>query len=342
MGGLANYWGILPLNEYFLYFYNKKGPMLKASYEVLHHSAAHSFLLKVFGELAFTAPYHYHPEFELTLILAGAGKRYTGSRMADFRAGDLVLLGSHLPHCWKLEGSDEERARARTIVIQFAPDFLGKAFFSRPELIPIDNLLQKSSCGIQFGQPTQDAVRRRMEALAGENNDFKRLTGFLEILQELSLSGDMVVLEPQRVAAELAPMDRERTYPIFAYLVENFRGEISLNRAAAIAGMTPNAFCRYFKKITRKTFMETVIDYRLNHATQQLIQTDKPISAVCFDSGFGDVSHFYKMFRARTQLSPLHYRRKFMQETRFTSTPAPRPSGQADPPPARRLPSARR
>jgi AraC-like DNA-binding protein len=139
--------------------------------------------------------------------------------------------------------------------------------------------------------------------------------GFLEILQELALSKDAVVLEPQRIATELAPPDRERTYPIFAYLVEHFRDEISLDKAAAIAGMTPNAFCRYFKKITRKTFMETVIEYRLNHAKQQLIQTDKPISDICFDSGFGDVSHFYKMFRTRMHLSPLHYRRKFMQET---------------------------
>lgn len=288
--------------------------MLKASYEVLHHSAAHSFLLKVFGELAFTAPYHYHPEFELTLILAGKGKRYTGNHMADFKEGDLVLLGSNLPHCWKLEGKEEDRIGAGTIVIQFAPDFLGKDFFSRAELIPIEKLLQKSSCGIRFTEGTQAEVRDRMVALAAETNDFKRLIGFLEILQVLALSKDLAVLEPQRVAAELAPLDRERTYPIFAYLVEHFRGEISLNKAAAIAGMTPNAFCRYFKKITRKTFMETVIEYRLNHATQQLIQTDKPISAICFDSGFGDVSHFYKMFRAKMQLSPLHYRRKFMQD----------------------------
>lgn len=299
--------------------------MLKASYEVLHHSAAHSFLLKVFGELAFTAPYHYHPEFELTLILAGKGKRYTGNHMADFKDGDLVLLGSNLPHCWKLEGKEEDRAEAATIVIQFAPDFLGKDFFSRAELIPIEKLLQKSSSGIQFIKGTQAAARDRMVALAAETNDFKSLIGFLEILQELALSKDLVVLEPQRVAAELAPLDRERTYPIFAYLVEHFRGDISLNKAAAIAGMTPNAFCRYFKKITRKTFMETVIEYRLNHATQQLIQTDKPISAICFDSGFGDVSHFYKMFRAKMQLSPLHYRRKFMQDI------IPSPAGPENP-----------
>jgi AraC-like DNA-binding protein len=290
--------------------------MLQASYEILQRPSGHSFILRVFGELAFTAPYHYHPEYELTLITEGRGKRYTGSHMADFRANDLVLVGSHLPHCWKLEPAETKTAspRAGAIVIQFAPDFLGNGFFTRAELAPIEKLLQRSSCGIAFNNETQQLAQERIRSLAREKNNFKRLMGFLEILHALAVSKDAVLLDPQRVSKELAPIDQERTHPIFAYLVENFRGEISLNKAAAIAGMTPNAFCRFFKKITRKTFMETVIDYRLNHATQQLIQTDKPISSICFESGFGDISHFYKTFRSKMQLSPLHYRKKFMQE----------------------------
>jgi AraC-like DNA-binding protein/quercetin dioxygenase-like cupin family protein len=311
MAGLANYWGILPKWREKSIFIVKKA-MLKASYEVLQHSTGHSFLLRVFGEIAFTAPYHFHPEYELTLILEGRGKRYVGSHMADFRAGDLVLVGSHLPHCWKLEGDGE---KGSTIVIQFAPDFLGPAFFSKAELAAVANLLERSGCGIQFSQKTQEYLLDRMLALAGEINNFRRLIGLLEILQELALSKDCLLLDSQRVTAELSQADRERTHPIFAYLVENFRGEISLDKAASIAGMTTNAFCRYFKKITRKTFMETVIEYRLNHATQQLIQTDRSVSEICFDSGFGDISHFYKMFRSKMQVSPLHYRKKFMQET---------------------------
>jgi AraC-like DNA-binding protein len=102
---------------------------------------------------------------------------------------------------------------------------------------------------------------------------------------------------------------------VFAYIVDNFHNEISLNKAAEIIGMTPNAFCKYFKKITRKTFMETVINYRINFATQQLIKTDKTIADVCFESGFGDISHFYKMFTSRMEVSPLNYRKQFLQET---------------------------
>jgi AraC-like DNA-binding protein len=114
--------------------------------------------------------------------------------------------------------------------------------------------------------------------------------------------------------AERSRAEQERINPVFAYLVEHFTGHVSLDAAASIAHMTPNAFCKYFKKITRKTFMETVIEYRLNYATQQLIQTDKPISDISFESGFGDVSHFYKMFKTKMHQSPLNYRKNFMRE----------------------------
>ncbi|HZI68986.1 MAG TPA: AraC family transcriptional regulator, partial [Hanamia sp.] len=109
--------------------------------------------------------------------------------------------------------------------------------------------------------------------------------------------------------------NRERINKIFAYIVENFHEEVFLNKAAEIIGMTPNAFCKFFKKMTRKTFMETVINYRINSATQQLTETDKSITDICFECGFRDVSHFYKTFSAHMKMSPLNYRKQFLNET---------------------------
>jgi len=290
--------------------------MLKASFEVLHPVNGHSFLVKTFDASGFRAPFHFHPEYELTLITAGSGKRYIGSHMAGFTPGDLVLLGPNLPHCWKLEPPD---APAASIVIQFSADCLGQDFFSSPELSAIQRLLDSSHCGIHFPHSGSRHLRtspvQRIHALAVEKNDFRRLIGLLEILQELALEKDTTLLDTSGMTAGLTPADREKIHPIFAYLVENFKGPVSLEKAAAIAGMSPNAFCRWFRKITRKTFMEIVIQHRLDHATRQLIQTNEPISAICFDSGFGDISHFYKMFRSRMHISPLNYRRKFRQAT---------------------------
>lgn len=295
--------------------------MIKASYEILQPVRGQSFLIRKFDKSAFNAPYHFHPEYELTCILKGSGKRYVGSHMEDFAAGDLVLLGPNLPHCWKLEPGGEMQEDASAIVIQFDAAFLGDEFFNKMEMQHIRKLFQKTGCGVSFNAETRLAVNCGMLALTTEKNSFKLLIGLLEILQRLASSKDHLLLDHKQVIAERTVAEQERINPVFAYLVENFRQQVSLDRAAAIAHMTTNAFCKYFKKITRKTFMETIIEYRLNYAIQQLVQTDKPISAIAFDSGFGDVSHFYKMFKVKMQLSPLNYRKKFMHSLEDNDKP---------------------
>jgi AraC-like DNA-binding protein len=285
--------------------------MIKASYEVLQPASGHSFLIRKFSKIAFDAPYHFHEEFELTYIVNGKGKRYVGSHMEDFSTGDLVLLGSNLPHCWKLEA---ETPDASAIVIQFSANFLGDEFFNKAELQGIKKLFHKSASGISFNSVTKNVVNRILRQMTEEKNNFKMLIGLLQILQHLAISNEYTLLDQQRSVAEQSRAEQERINPVFAYLVENFREQVSLNVASGIANMTPNAFCKYFKKITRKTFMETVIEYRLNYATQQLVQTDEPISKISFESGFGDVSHFYKMFKHKMHQSPLNYRKNFIRD----------------------------
>ena len=287
--------------------------MIKASYEVLQPANTQSFLVRKFDKLAFDAPYHFHEEYELTCIIKGAGKRYVGSHMEDFVSGDVVLLGPNLPHCWKLEGGDILPSEACAIVIQFNDAFLGDEFFNKFELLHIKKLFQRSGCGISFHSDTQAEVKQLLLNLVEEKSNFRILIGLLEVLQCLASSDEYILLDQHRIIAERTSAERERINPVFAYLVENFRKQVSLDKAASIANMTTNAFCKYFKKVTRKTFMETIIEYRLNYAIQQLVQTDKPISEISFESGFGDVSHFYKMFKAKMHLSPLNYRKRFMR-----------------------------
>jgi AraC-like DNA-binding protein len=287
--------------------------MIKASFEVLQTGSRQSFLARKFNEWAFDSPYHFHPEYELTSITKGTGKRYMGSHMEDFFSGDLVLIGPNLPHCWKLETKGDERD-AGAIVIQFSENFLGDDFFNKPELLEVKKLFKRSVSGISFSGHTQVSVNKSLSSLIYAGDNFNKMIGLLSVLQELALSNEYMLLDQNQSIAERSIVEQERINPVFAYLVENFRQQVSLDVAAGIANMTTNAFCKYFKKITRKTFVETIIEYRLNYATQQLVQTDKPISEISFDSGFGDVSHFYKTFKSKMHLSPLNYRKKFMRE----------------------------
>ena len=106
---------------------------------------------------------------------------------------------------------------------------------------------------------------------------------------------------------------QERMNAVMAYIVDNFQSTITLAGAAAAASMTPEAFCKYFKKITRKTFIEAVNDYRVDFAVRQLLHTDKQVAQIGFDSGFNDISNFHKTFKARLHTSPLYYRNSFLK-----------------------------
>lgn len=289
--------------------------MLKPVFESVQSQYTSSFLVRVFHQEAFRAPFHYHPEYELTLITRGEGRRYVGDRMDNFSRGDLVLLGADLPHCWKTEASsgDSEKESAGAIVIQFQPDFLGNGFFSRPELSSIERLLQQSKGGVSFYGNTHISATKKIMALAKEEDSFKKMMGLLQLLQLLALSEEDQLLIPHRDNSLLDQEDQQRINNILAYIIDHFKEKISLDEIAQAAHMTPNAFCKYFKKVTRRTFMETVIDYRLNYATRLLVQTDKTVASICFDSGFGDISHFNKTFKSKMKVSPLQYRKQFLK-----------------------------
>lgn len=285
---------------------------MKPAFENISSQQNSSFLVRKFEEREFKAPFHFHPEYELTLILNGIGKRYVGTHLADYFPDDLVLLGSNVPHCWKSERNSQQ-AFSSSVVIHFNRVFLGDDFFGKPEMKNIQQLLHNSNYGIQFTGDIGN-VKKMMVAILQEKSAFKKMLLLLETLDELSNKKKHRLLNKQNLFTSLPVIEKERMSAVTAYIVENFRGKIVLNKAAKTANMTPQAFCRYFKKISRKTFIEVVNDYRIDFAMQALVHTSKPITQIGFESGFNDISNFYKTFKERRQLSPMAYRNMFLKE----------------------------
>ncbi|RQO66899.1 hypothetical protein DBR40_21860 [Pedobacter sp. KBW01] len=285
---------------------------MKPAFEAVKTSEHISFIVKKFTERYFSAPYHYHPEYELTLIVKGSGKRYVGTNMQDYFVGDMVMLGANLPHYWKT--AEDATEDSVSIVVHFREDFLGDHFFNIPEMKKITQLLKDSSNGIHFTGDTI-AARQMMNALLLENNSFKKLIILLDLLHLLATATRYSILQKQNEFALLSFSGIERIHQVFAYIVDNFQHEVSLEAAASIANMSTHAFCKYFKRITRKTFVGVVNDYRVDFAVRELINTDKSISEICYDSGFNDISNFHKTFRSKMDISPLQYRNNFNKQT---------------------------
>ncbi len=287
--------------------------MIKAQFETLTPGSGASFLVNSFALEKFTAPYHFHPEYELTWIKQGTGTRFVGKNMQAYGPGDLVFLGADLPHCWKSEDFAGGELRSQSVVIQFEHAFLGNEFFEKPELRSIAGLIKRGASGVRFLGATVGEAAGRMEALSREESSFSRMLRLLEILDLLARSAEYILLDHDGTTARSHPAERERLNISLGYIVDNFRTEISLDEVAATVNMSVSAFCKYFRKATGKTFIETVTDYRIHFATKQLLLTDKSMTDIAFESGFGDISHFYKVFRRRLKTSPLRYRRSFLE-----------------------------
>lgn len=279
---------------------------LRPSFEVIEPSFGSSFAYTSYMQNANIKSHvwHYHPEVELVFVNGGSGKRQIGSHISYYTDGDLILIGSNLPHCGF---TDDTTGNKTETVIQMKADFLGDAFMSLPETRNLLALFEKAKGGIAFGADTRYLVGERMEALAGQH-PFERLVGLISVLHDLEQAEDYKVLNAEGFALETHVQDNDRINMVFNYVKDNFREAIPLEDIAEIASMTVPSFCRYFKKMTRKTFVHFVNEYRVVHACKLLAEQPMSISEVCYESGFNNFSHFNKSFKEVTGKSASQYR----------------------------------
>jgi AraC-like DNA-binding protein/mannose-6-phosphate isomerase-like protein (cupin superfamily) len=280
---------------------------MKAALEKIEPVFGSSFTLKSFDESddCNHPNWHFHPEYEIVYISKGKGKRHIGDHISYFESGDLIFLGPNLPHF----GFTEEVFEAHTeIVVQMKEDFLGVEFLKKPEMQAIKQLFQRSRQGLSFSGPVKDRVGEQLKSMLKQDS-FDRLLTLLHILQEMAEAKDYEMLNASGFALEVNTQDQDRLEAIYHYVQHNFKDEVNLDEAARLANMTVPAFCRYFKKLTRKTFSQFVNEFRIAHACRLLGDDSMTIAAVSFESGFNNLSHFNRQFKHITNLSPRAYRK---------------------------------
>lgn len=248
--------------------------------------------------------WHFHPELELVYVNKGQGKRHIGNHLSYFNNSQLLLLGSNLPH----NGfTDRLTQRGTETLVQFKPDFLGENFFEVPEMQAVSQLFERAKKGLLFRIPTKELVGPKILKL--ENiKGFHRIALFLEILNDLAEAEDYELLNADGFSFEAEPQDSEKIDKVYKYVNANFTNHISLDAIAEVVSMTVPAFCRYFKRVTNKTFTELVNEYRIVHATKLLSESKLSITDICFECGFNNFSHFNKLFKKFTGKSASKYR----------------------------------
>jgi AraC-like DNA-binding protein len=253
---------------------------------------------------SFGFPVHYHPEYELNMVSNSQGKRIIGDSILDYSDLDLVLIGPNTPHAWT--GSSESN-NAHVVTIQFHNNFLGESVLGRKLMLPIREMLEKSSRGILFTNETANYVQDRIMNLC-ENQDFDSLLAFFSILFDLSISRNQKILATPTYVCNFNTSKSRRIGKINEYIQQNIHQNIKIKEVADLVNMSETAFSHFFKKRTQRSFSDYITDLRAGHAAKQLIETEKNISEIVYDCGYNNISNFNRIFKKKVGLTPSEFR----------------------------------
>ena len=288
---------------------------MKAHFEKVTPGSAS---LLAFERVSFEFPFywHYHPEFELTLIVQSHGQRLVGDGIGDYGPGDLVLLGSNLPHSYRSGPVRTDTSCHRAIVIQFREDCLGSQFFNLPEMQSVLRLLQHSACGLSFNNSaaSRAAAARMMKFLSC--SPAQRIVELLAILVLLASEPNPVALSTNRVRPICRVEDQQRIDAICAHLSEHFEEEINYAKLADTLHTDQASLCRFFKRATGRTMTAYVNELRVGAAAQLLTTTDLSVLDIGFRVGFGNYSNFNRQFKRIKGYGPRTLRRQFLSQAR--------------------------
>lgn len=271
----------------------------------------HSFVVRHAKVPHLYNKWHYHKEIELLYVIRSSGTRFIGESIQPFFDGDMVLIGSNVPHFWQNDEiyfRDDSNYVAEAVLLQFEEGFMGSVLLL-PEMLPIKHLFAKAMHGIQFYGATKEKIATLLMDIAYQEQENKVIT-LLKMLDTMAKSEEYHLLSDLSYTIKLPLHSSERIQLVCTYLLQHYKNEITLSEVANVANMTEKAFCRFFKKSTQKTLFQFVNELRISHACKLLINHSYTVGEVCYESGFNNLSNFNRIFKRITGHTPSHYQQQ--------------------------------
>ncbi|QNK61538.1 helix-turn-helix transcriptional regulator [Pedobacter sp. PAMC26386] len=269
--------------------------------------------IKEVDEPVLISSLHFHDLCELVWIEESYGKRIVGDNIDDFESGDLILMGPNIPHIWHNDTifhTRETDLRAKALVVYFPIDFLMLLSDDDPTILLVQNFLNKTKRGLKFHGDTKKKLIEQLKEIKNSSG-LKRLSNFLATIDIMAASDEYESLTSSAYEISLNENDTKRIHNIYVYLMENFKSDIFLIDVAQIANLTPNAFCRFFKKHTKKSFSRFLNELRIAHACKLLLDKNLSITNICYQCGYQNLTNFNKFFRMIMDCNPSLYRSRF-------------------------------
>jgi AraC-like DNA-binding protein len=258
--------------------------------------------------------FHAHPELELVFVIEGFGKRIINNKVEPFEAGDMVFIGSKVPHLWLSDPVFYEKnstLESKVIVTYFNPKVFIQIFDSIKEFASIRDMIRQSSKGIRIYGETRNTIANQLMELSTLEG-FKRVEGILQMMNLISSSPEksFITNDDTNQYDEFYPHQLNN---VIKFIKENLHQQITLQQVADISCMTKQSFCRFFKKKVNKNLSQFISELRIAHASELLIQTDRSVNEIAYLCGFRTSSHFCYVFKEQSGQSPMQYKLSMKQ-----------------------------
>jgi AraC-like DNA-binding protein len=263
----------------------------------------------------FDFPLHCHEELELNFIMNAKGaKRLIGDHIAEIDDLELVLVGSNLPHVWQTHKCKSKEIKE--ITIQFHKDLFDEKFLRRNQMSFIRSMFERSAKGILFSKQTIEQITPRLTILS-QKHGFDSVLELLSILHDLSVSRNMHTLSDATFSNAELSYNSRRIDSAFEYMNQNFQKNITLTEVSKLVNMTDVSFSRFFKTRTGITFMDSLLELRLGHASRLLIDTTQSVAEVAYNCGFNNISNFNRLFKKKKGCTPKEFRESYSYGSRI-------------------------
>ncbi len=280
---------------------------MKPDLEVVQIGRSESFKAWAHGYPYHTVRWHFHPEYEIHHVVATSGHYFVGDFIGNFEPGNLVLTGPNLPHNWVSHLAEGESVPLRGRVLQFTEDFIGNAMALLPELAACEGLLETSRRGALFSPATAEAAAPMLAELVTAQG-IRRIEVFIGLLGLLQRA-EVTTLTSTNYLPDPSGFMSTGINEALAYINANLTEPFTETDLAAIAGLSPSAFSRSFRRHTGQALVKYVNRLRINLACQLLMSKDEmKITDVCFSSGFNNISNFNRQFQAQKGMTPSRFR----------------------------------
>ena len=183
-----------------------------------------------------------------------------------------MLTGPNLPHNWVSDLPPDTEVPLRCRIVQFTEGFIGDAMRLLPELGCCREMLEASRRGLLFPLETSGRVAPMMGEMV-KAQGVRRLELFIGLLGALAAAKPRMLASASYLPDPSGFMSAGINEAL-AWINRNLTEPFGEGDLAAIAGHSPGAFSRSFRRHTGMSLVQYVNRLRINLACQLLMSDE--------------------------------------------------------------------